>query len=349
MIKKFFLKLSLILLPIGLLVIGINIYVDPAHIINSKEYIKEITNILSKGNNVNNVSNFDERLLQLELIKKVDSFDVAILGSSRIMEIRTSFFENKKLLNCGVSHANINDLIALAGIMDSLKKMPKEIYIGLDYSTIATEISTIREWQSIEEFYNYFIKKHTNKKTVEVENRINIQKIKTVCSFEYFNKSVSYLLKGNKLKIENVYKQTPKSNGRFFDGSISYNYEYTHPNNFLIANDARRTSKNGITSIDTTKFSLLIDLINNFKKQNVNVTFVLIPYHINFYNGVNENKKVNLIVYENLYRDLSSRNNITLIGSFSAEKCKIAANEFYDMYHCSGESIKRIFNQNNIK
>ena len=62
--KRLLFNLFLIIVPIGLLVVMVNYFVDPANIFSGTAYVSGISDILVKGHNVDNVSNYDERALQ---------------------------------------------------------------------------------------------------------------------------------------------------------------------------------------------------------------------------------------------------------------------------------------------
>src|ERR1700761_9668227 len=131
--KIFFYKLAAIILSAGLLLVLLNYTIDPANIYSSKKYIGGIAGILSAGHNVDNVSNYDERLLQEQMVTRLHHTpDIIVLGSSRIMEVGTDFFPGRTVLNCAVSHADINDLIAMAGLLDSTGHLPKTIVMNVD-------------------------------------------------------------------------------------------------------------------------------------------------------------------------------------------------------------------------
>src|SRR5580698_1852135 len=85
LMKKLFYNLSLIVAPLGLLVLGVNYFIDPANIFSGKAYVAGISDVLVKGHNVDNVSNYDERALQEQMVRKLPYRpDVVVLGSSRV-------------------------------------------------------------------------------------------------------------------------------------------------------------------------------------------------------------------------------------------------------------------------
>ena len=256
-------KLAAIVLPIGTLVCLVNYTVDPANIFASKSFVSNIAIILSSGHNVENVANYDERLLQEQMIIRLTNTpDIVILGSSRVMEIGTDFFRNKKVLNCGVSHANIHDLVALIGLLDSMKRLPKEIYINLDPWLISKNGTS--EWQSLEVYHDYFIDKYAQNANLAKAGSLSnaIRKLNSIVSFAYFKKSVDFLLNGSTKKIIDVGSNRPSS-GRFFDGTISYPSSYTQPDTLKVAYDAAATGKKeGLGLPDSGK----INLLNTFNK-----------------------------------------------------------------------------------
>src|SRR5580658_2331492 len=156
--RSLILKLLIIVVPVSLLIIGINYKVDPANIFTDKQYIAGIADILTKGHNVDNLSNYDQRLLQEQMIKRLQRApDVVVLGSSRVMEIGSSFFPGKVVLNCGVSNAEINDLYGIVGALDSLDRMPHEMVIGIDHLMLCRGKTS--SWQSLYPYHQYLMRK----------------------------------------------------------------------------------------------------------------------------------------------------------------------------------------------
>lgn len=114
--KKFCLKLSLLL---GLLIVTaiINYYIDPG-----KKYMDYI---FSTNKNILVLGNIDERVLKSKFIEKdKGKKEIVILGSSRVM---TLSLNNSKVINLGVSGANLKDDLALLyKYIEENKKNPKK-------------------------------------------------------------------------------------------------------------------------------------------------------------------------------------------------------------------------------
>lgn len=347
---RLFIKLFLLTIPVGLIVVVTNVKVDPANVLSGEAYISNVASILAAGNNAENLENYDERLLQkFFLLKQTKPADIAVMGSSRVMEIGSSFYPNKSLINIAVSHGNIKDVVALTGLMDSFKILPKEILLGVDQFLICEGGTT--EWQSISEGYDYFIDKKLNhneayKNTSGKESKL--KRYYTMLTFDYFKQSLTFLLKHKNKTVINTAKNKPTRDGRMFDGSIVYSTKFLHPDSSVITNIAENTSNQKLSGIDKTSKQLLAELINFYKQKSIKITLLLIPYHPNLYNGVNKNQDNLLKKYEDYYLEFAKQQGLAIKGSFIAEKYGILYSEFFDPYHCTGESIKKIYTQENI-
>jgi hypothetical protein len=344
--KLLFKKIALLFIPVGLLVMLINYAVDPANVFASKKYTTGIAEIMARGHNVDGVSNYDERLLQEEVISRLDRTpEVVVMGSSRIMEVGKNFFQNKDVLNCGVSRANVYDIVAILGILDSLHRMPKELIINLD--PIFVSRNTPLEHESIYPYYVNFAGKYLDLKFLEHDKfAFENKKIKSLFSFEYFQKSLTFLRRGFKKRYEDVGLKQPVKNGRYADGSISYEASYRHPDTLLVSNLAEQTAnKTGLFAPDPEKLELLNALIPVLKAKGVDVKLVLLPYHSIYFNTINQRQKGLFSLYEMLYNKVASDHGVKIIGSYNPQLNDINNRDFYDVYHCSEEAIKRVFSR----
>ena len=256
-------------MPVALLVLASNYFVDPANIFSSKQYTGGIAAILSKGHNVDNISNYNERILQDQMINRLQQTpDIIVLGSSRIMEVGSDFFPGKKVLNCGVSHANINDLAAIVGLLDSLGRLSGEIVINVDAGLVSKKSTA--EWQSLSAYYNYFLRKIPKENNIFNQNDQSneTKKLYSLISFDYFKESLNFLRSGSTKKYYDVNQQKPIIHGRFSDGTICYSAKYLYPDTVKVAHDARITAlKEGLSAPDNNKIALLNSLIDFLKEK----------------------------------------------------------------------------------
>jgi hypothetical protein len=280
--------------------------------------------------------------------------DVIILGSSRIMEISNNIYPNKQLLNIGVSHANVFDLAALTGLIDSLHIKPIEVVINLEPGTIAHE-GTL-EWQSLFNFFKHFQTKYaTNLQEVDYsKNSLLLKRLYNLVSFEYFAQSANFLFKNKSKSIIDIKSDTPKLYGRFANGSIAYPKSYTNSDTLLLnANyfsSLKNNSKDVVNKkiiIDSFKFQLLKDVVSYYKKNNIKITFIMIPFYAQFfdYDAIKQNY---FEQYEIFFKKFATENFITLLGGFTPSEFDIYKTDFYDMLHISGSAIKKIYEKSKI-
>ena len=90
-LKDNYLSFYLFLTITGMLAVAATNYcVDPAQLFSGGNYEQGVADILLSGNNVANVSNYDERLLQKAYVNNLKRRnDVIVLGSSRSMQIKS--------------------------------------------------------------------------------------------------------------------------------------------------------------------------------------------------------------------------------------------------------------------
>ena len=123
----------LLLLPLGLLLVGVNYKVDPANLFSGGAYERGVAALLARGQNVTNLRNFDERLLQKFSLQALPQRPaVLVLGSSRSMLIGAPLFPKGTLHNGGVSGAVIEDLLAVYQLYTARGWHPDTLILGLD-------------------------------------------------------------------------------------------------------------------------------------------------------------------------------------------------------------------------
>jgi hypothetical protein len=335
-------KISLIVFPIGMLIILSNYIIDPANLFSSKQYVSGIASILSNGHNVDGVANYDERLLQEQMVIRLKkSPDVIVFGSSRVMEIGSDFFPSKSVLNIAVSHANIHDLVALTGLLDSLKRLPQLLLINVDPSLVSHFGTS--EWQSLSGYHDYFSRKLQLEVNLNFPKSNKARRLLSLMSLEYFKQSLAFMFKGASKEYADVGTQPPRTYGRFSDGTVCYSYNYTHPDSMKVATDARKTAiKEGVPSPDSGNVRILKRVINYLRTNGTDVKLVMLPFHHDYYLSVNKNQSDLFYTYDAMFRDLAARNGIGVIGGFNGFDFNISRSQFYDMYHCSKEAIKKV-------
>jgi hypothetical protein len=337
-------RLALVLVPYGILVVSVNYFVDPANLYAGDRYVDGVASIMAAGHNVDNVSNYDERLLQKAVVSKIDfSPEVVVLGSSRIMELSGDIYREGRLLNCGVSHGNIQDFIAISGLLDSMRRLPSKVIIAVDPSAFERDGSD--EWHSILEFHRYATKNILHTKFNYPDLPLSsLSKLRALLSFDYFEKAIMFLSKGGSKTYHDVGTKAPRSSGRLADGAVAYQYEYMHPDTIKMASDAAEDGrKNGMANVDDDNFELFARLVEGLRRSQCEIVLVMVPYHPQYFEAVNQKSMNVLIRSESLFKEFASRMRVPIMGSFDPAKFHLAAGDFYDRWHCNRQVIVNIF------
>lgn len=344
--KKFLIKLFLVLLPIFLIVISVNYFGDAAKLF-STDYEKNLSDEIIKGNNITNVTNYDERLLQKFLIHN-STFcpDVLVLGSSRVMLINSTYFKGQTFFNNGVSGASIEDLLSIYQMYDGKKCQPKKIILGLDPWTLNINNNQTR-WTTLTPEYYLLYNKLTNRNVIPQNEFINLKFLQLISPSYFKNSFKSMFLDSDKPIIT-----TSKINNTFTkcaDGSISYDLKYRSATLNEIEKKAISFISGDIYSIEKfDKLSpeiifLLENFIKHLKTKHIEISFFLAPYHPKVYSFIAKSKKYRQVIdSENYFRNLGKKYGIPVVGSYNPDKLNMSNSYFYDGMHCNENGIKVI-------
>jgi len=341
--KEFIIKTSIPSIFILILLVSVNYWGDSAKIFHPN-YENKIAEIIFNNSHATNISNFNERILQKELIQKlISSPDIVILGSSRTMLINSTYYENKKVINSSVSGASIQDLIAIFQMYSTKNRLPKKIILGVDPWLFNENNGQIR-WQSLRKEYASF----ENQKIEENDDLLN-NKVKQLFSLSYFQASFINLPavivgKSDPIATEEIYNH---SNTILVDASLSYSKKYREASNEEVNSAARIYSSGGIYSIENFKnispqiFSEFEQLCIEILKNDIELSFFLAPYHPIVYKKIEQEYHI-VLETENKLREFSKKRNIECLGSFNPATYGIESAGFYDGMHSKENTIKKI-------
>lgn len=343
--KRFIYKSSIISLPILFLLITVNYFGDSARIFDA-DYEKEMAEILFNGSFVTNISNYDERVFQKELIERLNNApEVLVLGSSRTMLINSAYFPNQTFFNNSVSGASIEDIIALFQIYKERNILPKKIIVGID-PWLLNEHSGQTRWKSLEYFYNKYYKKSGSQITSS-----SLYKYGELFSMSYFQasiKAVPKLFLGTTRPIPTQEKFNA-TNTKLSDGSLVYSADYRNATQNKINSkidgyiNGKIYSIENFESISDDIWSEFQEFISTLKKENITVEFFLCPYAPKVYEKVSISYP-NVENSENLIVRFAMANGIKVYGSFDPYGLGFDETYFYDGMHCKEKGIEKILN-----
>jgi hypothetical protein len=340
--KKLLFKL-VFLLPIPIILASVNYYFDPAHIFNSRKYLERAINYSHNGSNIANLINYDDRLFQKMWLEQLESpKDVIVIGSSRSMQINSSFFLNKDFYNNSVSGLDIYDLLAIYNLYDKKNLLPKKIVIGLDPWMLNSNYKDSR-WKSLIPEYNEMldkIGKPQHKVNVYLEKlRFLKNKITELFSFVYFQAS----LKHKNTEYFSTNENNLDTSILYTDGSL-YEYEYSKRTINQVDDFAKNFNYGSIrnfSNLDKDKCDILDNFLGYMVKKDIEVVIFISPFHPITYSEIISNSQ-SCIDAESYYRYLSTKHNFNIYGDMNPKILELTNLDFYDGMHLTREGVETI-------
>jgi hypothetical protein len=297
------------------------------------------------------VSNIDDRALQRNIIalkKTVPA--IIVLGSSRMLKVNGDYFNSSDFMNNSVAGASLEDMVAIYQLYKVKGVLPKKIVIGLD-PWIFNENNGQHRWKTLSAEYVTFLSDHqmaTQQPLINYDN-----KYLQLLSPSYFQSSLRMLKTRLFAKEKSIPMPTDnKINDGFTrlqDGSINYDKKYRNATlaevdakaNDYIADPDNVYSLRAYTTLSSTHVELFDTFIKDMADHNIEIQFVLLPYHPDVYNFIAANKQYNAVIAcEHYIKDYAFNANIPLIGSFDPTKLNLDHTYFYDGMHLNEQGIK---------
>lgn len=345
---KFILRFLFISVPLLLIVIAVNYWGDAAQLF-SKKYLKSMVSIISNGKYVTGVSNYDERLFNKAYAEDCKTrYDVLIIGSSRTMLINSDNFPGQKVFNCSVSGASIEDLVAIYQIYKERNLLPKKILFGID-PWIFNKNSGQSRWSSVRKDYTDFFK---GKKLLEVNPGVRDRKYLQLISPSYFQVSVKNLpgvISGEAMPKATLNKFNTGST-KLTDGSLVYAEAFRNSSAAEVEKQVKDYLKGDIYSLEhydslsgsaEAVFNMLMD---DCKKNHVDVAFILQPYHPEVYRSIKITHPIILTADAHI-RQVAATRAIKIFGDYDPAGAGLNTSDFYDGMHDKQAAIVKIFNR----
>jgi peptidoglycan/LPS O-acetylase OafA/YrhL len=283
--------------------------------------------------------NLDERkFIEGRLIYPLSPVDTVVVGSSRVMQINSSVIGDE-IQSFTVSGASVEDDIAFG--LEALAKLHYEnIYISADPWLLNRNDGQNR-YQSVEDLYSYWAtrmrassspKPLLNNDSRDVSNSSNKNYFRTLRSLIAIDNRNNVPSHG---EIEAIAKKA-------YDGSHIYNEGYAKSSNENISTGFRVLLNYAMDDFEyDDAISNFESFVSYLKKNGVNVTLVLSPYHPKLYQLMQAEKPIFLEI-ESWFRDFSNENGIQIIGSYDGRRVGCGENEFYDGMHPKGSCMVKL-------
>jgi len=347
--KKFIYKTNIIIIIISLFVITINYFGDAANLFSKSKEL-EIVEML-KNTNVENISNYDERVFQKKFINNLKiKPEIVAFGSSRVFSIGSDLFDGQIFINNGVSGASIEDIIAIFQMYKSKDFLPKKIILGVD-PWIFNLFNGQTRWLSIKKEYDSY----NNLEKTEVNTNFMDSKYGQLLSPSYFQSSIKKVYKNylynEKTKLAGTTEKYNLGNTKLMDGSLVYNQkirEITDDQVDIIARaDVQAKSiysLNNFQRISPELYRIFEQFCLDILDRDIELSFFLSPYHPLVYEKINQDFGIVLNVEKRII-EFANNNGIKVIGSYSPKKSVLSSKDFFDGMHLRRTSMK-FFNFN---
>jgi hypothetical protein len=329
----------------------VNYFGDAANLFR-KSIEKEIATTILRGKNVTNISNFDERLFQKEIIKGFQKTpEVIVLGSSRTLQIENSHFAGKTFFNHSVSGAVLEDYLAIIQIYKDFGLTPKEIIICLDPWILNDSHNQIR-WKSLSDELGRFLGSNDQNVMQDIKSSESTlyAKLQNLVSLSYFQTSFESLI-NNRNSFDSVMTVDNQLATRVRDGSMVYGTTIRNTSAVKVKEEAMTFINSKLYSLEffaelSPAYKVYLQKITDHTKQKgIKVKFVMLPYHPTVYNFIEKNSKYyRVLEAENFFEDFAIKEGLPIYGSFDPKKTGATEMHFFDGMHFNEYGIDFFMN-----
>jgi len=329
--KKFLFFFFLSLAPVYFVLLLLAIFVDPAHIFYKKRLSKHIAYQLVDNRNTQLPVNFNDRLVAKIVAQKKNNLEILLLGSSRSLQLEHDTFNNDHFYNFSVNGADVYDYLVIYHLVN--KQQLETVIIGVDPWIFNKNNNEVRYYEYKEE-----LKQITG--TIPVE--AHFFHIKELISPSYLSETPKKMFKS---LTDSSIKDSKTKLG---DGSMIYGREERFRSLDRVNSMAEQYIDNGnvyhlnnYDELDTNRKKMFIELIDDIQKENINVIFLLSPYHPLVYEEIKNSHKLENV--ENYLLELADNKEIKVWGSYNPENVNFTELDFYDGMHPKRESLNKLF------
>ena len=337
----------LFLLPVLLFIGIVNWYVDSYALL--RVTYDDIAAQMEAGRNVEGLeeSDYNDRnLAAARLSRQEEPFQTMILGSSRVYTFDHTMFETDSFYNAGLSEATIYDLLAVAGILFQMDKLPETVVIGVDPFLFNTSHDN-EKWKELQSYANYMGILLDGKFSEDMirPSKDTGRDLPKTLSLDYFRYNVTLLPEKKRFAVS--YTEDWETDGylKHSDGSVSYQRELREVRAEEVEEMTRQAMEEHVVyrmtdyhEIDEGHFRRLSALISYLQEAGVEVILYLPPYSPMMYNYIESEEAFRITIdVEEKVKDLAEEKGIALYGSYDPAGCGLEMTDLYDVYHVKTE------------
>ncbi|MDQ1256201.1 MAG: hypothetical protein QG656_797 [Candidatus Hydrogenedentes bacterium] len=342
----------LLLAPAAVLLIGVNLWSDPAGLFRQRQE-REIVQHLLEGKNVANVHNHDDRQNLRYFVAGLNTpKDVLVFGSSRLMVIDSSFFPGETLFNASVAAGTLRDLVADYQLFHEKGLIPKRIFIGVEPYMLNGGYSNKMYLRA--EYHRGLDRLGLEEQDdLPILARFIDRRYAQLLSPTYFQVSLAFasgIIKNGRPEPYVTTEFEVDEQMIRADGSLSYGLSRRALSRAEVEDKAFRfVSKHpeelaNFRRLDPRLTRIFEVFTESLLAEGVQPVFIMAPYHPVSYRLMMENDTYRIAgEVQRYYEDFAVAHGIPVYGSYDPAACGFTADDFYDAAHCSREALVRLF------
>jgi hypothetical protein len=357
--RSFTKKISFALIPY-LIMMFTSLVIDPVNLFPQLHpgRFRQTATWLSEGNNVTFSGDLNDRVLEKVVIEEqVVQPEVAVLGSSRILQIGSEIFPGQTLKNHGLTGAVLEDLLALTALYQQKGELPRTLVIGVD-PWIFNANNGEQRWRSLSAEVElgldaidpatakaFRLKLASN----GTEWQILRLKLYEVLNPRYFLEALQYWREGKSATPTREQFATEKL--KLSDGSTRYGEVVRNRTPAETDQLARTYAQEepiyhlgSFKSIDSEYRALFQAWILGLEERGSRVVLVLSPYHPTMYDVLTTQSEYGRVKeVEEYIRHFAEQQGYQVIGSYDPASLGLNSSSFYDGMHPKRDVFEELF------
>ena len=345
----------LLLVPLALLVLWVNYFVDQTGLFRGGKYELELAGILMQGDPVSNFDQMDERqVLKLYIKSMPQSYDTLVIGSSRGLQITADIAgERGSFYNAGMSGEDFYDIMGTVSLLDKYDRLPKNLILVLD-PWILNDNEESYSKRSDANLANEFLTNTLGFDEPYEDNAKN-QYTDALFDLDYFQKNVSYYFEDHSNESQparvtgDVYEQDTPT--KMPDGTLLYEKEYREWTQADVDWEAQTIANipfpfgcYDYPQLNEKRCAEFTALVAFLQQKGVSLTFVLSPFHpIVYASAIKYEERAGIGLSETFFKGIAQKNDIPFYGSYDPAKAGCTSADFYDGLHIKRGSISKYF------
>lgn len=344
MMPRFVKQLALFLLPLGLVLAGVN-YIGDAAKLFTDGYEASIAELMTQGHHVTQLSDYNDRRLQIELVKRRSTGpQIAVIGSSRAMLLNEHHFYPSSTFNHSVYAATWTDLLSLFKLLRAHNQLPDTLIIGIDPWTFNPSHlhAHTHTWLEFESDGSY-VQRAPSFNTLW-------ERWSSLFSPSYFQASMEEIPKrisGDDVPLP-VNERYNAKRTRCSDGSLTYDTIFGDTDTLLVLDRVQLFLRGplygmkGYTTTDKEGFSAMQEMVLTAHDQGVYPIVFFAPVAPQVHARLAREYPIALN-NEQRFRDWAVEKGIEVRGSFNPYHSGISIRHFYDGIHMNETGVSVFF------